>query len=171
MRRIRTIVLVLGIAVLAGGAGLAGGVAGAQNPRVQERLSQTRLGRAILARLGRRATLNAELNLTDAQRQAIAQTLKEHKQEIARAAEPVVADRRALRALVLADTPDEAAIRKAAGDLSGAIGDAAVVLSRVKTDIVTKAQLTPEQRKKIAKFRAANDDAADEFLSELEKSQ
>jgi Spy/CpxP family protein refolding chaperone len=163
---------VLGIALLAGGAGAvavtsAAGGGGA----VAQRFGQTAVGRLIMGRLGRLMALRADLNLTDEQRTAVRETLQEHKKEIAQAVRPVAQQKRALRDAVLAEKPDDAAIHKAADELGQRIGDAAVVLAKVKGELVTKAKLTPDQMKKLSDFRSSNDASLDEFFAQVEQSQ
>jgi Spy/CpxP family protein refolding chaperone len=116
-------------------------------------------------------TLRAELNLTDQQRDAIKSAMQTHKQEILAAVKPAIDAKRTLRDAVLAEKSDDAAIRKAADDLGKKVGDAAVVIARVKSDVASKANLTPEQMKKIADFRAENDASTDNLLKELGGAQ
>ncbi len=62
---------------------------------------------------------------------------------------PVAEKRRALRDATLAENPNEATIRDAADELGKAIGDAAVVGSKIKAEI--HKVLTPEQQEKICR--------------------
>jgi Spy/CpxP family protein refolding chaperone len=163
--------MLIGFSVCAGGAGLAAGAATAPGSAVPQRLADTRLGKLVMGRIGRGMVLRSELDLTDAQRDAIKQTLQSHKKEIKQAVQPVVEKRRALREAVLADKPDDAAIRKSAIELGSAIGDAGVTLAKIKSEVKTKANLTPEQVKKLNEFRSENDAAIDQLLAEIDKAQ
>lgn len=162
MRKSFWVASVLGLGIVVGSAALYAAPAGGEGAGGGYGV----IGRMIRAQIGRAMTLKAELNLTDAQRGAIRESLKSHKSEIAGALKPVVEARRELRDAVLAEKTDDAAIRKAADDLGKRIGDAAVVMAKVKADVMDKAQLTPEQVEKIADFRAESDASIDNFLSE-----
>jgi Spy/CpxP family protein refolding chaperone len=95
--------------------------------------------------------LRSELNLTDAQKAKIKDTVAAKKPEIARVAQGVWEKRTALADAVLADRPDEQAIRKAADELGKAIGDAAVLASKVAGEV--KPVLGSEQWDMIQKCR------------------
>jgi len=136
-------------------------------------------GGGIFARIhqahcGRMAALHAGLNLSDGQRESVHETLKSRRVDIATAIKPVVVAKHALRDAVLADNPDDAAIRDAADVLGTSIGDAAVALAKIKVELVKNARLTPEQMKKIADFRAETAASVDALmstiLSEVERS-
>lgn len=162
----------LGIGLLAGAVGVSA-AAPATNASggPDGRWGRGPIARFIQARMGRAMTLRAELNLTDQQRDAIKTAMQSHKQEIVAAVKPAIDAKRTLRDAVLADKSDDAAIRKAADDLGKKVGDAAVVIARVKSDVASKANLTPEQMKKIADFRAENDASTDNLLKELGGAQ
>jgi Spy/CpxP family protein refolding chaperone len=168
MKKSLICISVLGFALLAGGAG-AVAVSTAAGTAPMQKLRDTAVGRLIMGRLGRLMALRADLNLSDAQRTAVRETLQAHKKEIARAVKPVAEQKRALRDAVLAEKPDDAAIHKAADELGHRIGDAAVVLSKVKGELVNKANLTPDQMKKLGEFRSANDASLDEFFAQVEQ--
>lgn len=167
MRRLAICAALIGFSVLAGGAALAGKGEAAAG----QRLMDTRLGKLVMGRAGRAATLRSELNLTDTQRDAIKGVIQSHKKEIAKVAKPVMEKKRALRDAVLAETPDESAIRKASSDLGTSLGDAAIELARVKAEIKAKANLSPEQLKKISQFRADNDLAMDDYFKQLDVAE
>lgn len=156
----------LGTALLAGGLGVA-----AANQTPGHRFGNSPLGRLVMAHMGRMMTLKAELNLTDSQRDAIKETVKSHKSDLATAIKPAVDAHRVLRDKVMSDTPDDASIRKAAADLGKKIGDAAVAIAKVKSEAAGKANLTQDQKTKLEDFRAANDASVDEFLTKLEKPE
>lgn len=146
-----------------GGAGLANTQAG---QAMGNRIAQTRIGRLITGRLARLRALRSDLNLTDAQKQAVRETIQAHRADLKAAVTPVVEKRRALRDAVLSDQNDEAAIRSAADDLGKALGNAAVEINKVKAELKTKAGLTPDQMQKIDEFRAQNDAEVDQFIKE-----
>jgi Spy/CpxP family protein refolding chaperone len=97
------------------------------------------------------------------QREQIRGIVKSHRREIAAVLRPVADKRRALRDATLAENANEAAIRTAADELGKAIGDAAVVGSKIKAEV--RPVLTPEQRDKITKFRQQSESAVDKFLT------
>jgi len=167
MRKSLLLTSFLGTAILAGGLGAAAN----SEHGPMHRFGESPFGRLIMARMGRAMTLRAELDLTDAQRDAIRDTLKADKQELAAALKPAVDAHRVLRDAVLADKTDDTAIRKAADDLGKKIGDAAVEIAKVKTEIASKANLTSEQMKKINDFRAANDASVDEFFDKIQNAK
>lgn len=167
MRRLAICAALIGFSVLAGGAALAGKGEAAAG----QRLMDTRLGKLVMGRAGRAATLRSELNLTDTQREAIKGVIQSHKKEIAKVAKPVMEKKRALRDAVLAETPDESAIRKASSELGNSLGDAAIELARVKAEIKAKANLSSEQLKKSSQFRADNDLAMDDFFKQLDVAE
>jgi Spy/CpxP family protein refolding chaperone len=121
--------------------------------------------RLVRGELGRIMTLRAELNVTTAQRDQIKSILENHHQELASTMQAVVEKRRALRDAVISGTADEKAIRSAADDLGHAVGDAAVVDSKVKTEVA--AVLTDQQKQKLSDFRSQSDHSVDEFLARM----
>lgn len=167
MRRLAICAALLGFVTLAGGAGLA-----AKGEGVTRReLMDSKLGKLLMGRAGRAATLRSELNLTDAQRAAVKNVIKSHKKEMTGAVRPLVEKRRALRDAVSAEKPDESAIRRASSELGSSIGEAAVVMARVKGEIKAKANLSPQQMKKISEFRSANDVAVDDFFKQIDVAE
>jgi Spy/CpxP family protein refolding chaperone len=109
--------------------------------------------------------LHSDMDVTKDQREKIHGVLKEHRGEIAGVVKPLVEKRRALRDAVMAQNPDEAAIRSAANDLGKAIGDAAVLASKVKPEICKV--LTSEQKEKLKEFRQESDKKVDEFVETI----
>ena len=77
----------------------------------------------------------------------------------------VVSKRRALRDAVLADQPDEEAIRSAAKTLGNQIADAAVLASKVVAEV--KEVLTPEQIEIIRQYQADRQTAVDKLLDKV----
>jgi Spy/CpxP family protein refolding chaperone len=127
------------------------------------------LGQLISGHVGRWMVLRSELNLTDAQKDKIKETLKAKKPEIAKVAKGVWDKRTVLANAVLADQPDEQAIRRAADDLGKAIGDAAVFASKVVGEV--RPVLTTEQRDKIQKCRSECQDATTKFFEKATKAE
>jgi Spy/CpxP family protein refolding chaperone len=161
----------LGIGLLAGAVGVsAAAPATSASGGPEGKWGHGPIAHFLQARMGRAMTLRAELNLTDQQRDAIKTAMQSHKQEVVTAVKPVVDAKRALRDAVLAEKSDDSAIRKAADDLGKKVADAAVVIAKVKADVASKANLTPEQMKKIADFRAENDSSTDNLLKDLGSS-
>ncbi len=152
------------LAGVVGGAVIGGPLAVAGADKLQERhFKNSPLGRLIMGNFGRVLVLRSELNVTPEQKEKIHQILKSHKAEAAPIAKSLTEKGRALRKAVLADNSDEAAIRKAADELGKAIGDAAVLASKVGGEV--KPVLTQEQRERIGKFLREQDEAKDKFLS------
>jgi Spy/CpxP family protein refolding chaperone len=112
-------------------------------------------------------TLRSELDVTAEQRDAIRKIVQSHRSEIVEVAKPIVEKRRALRDATLAKEPNEAAIRTAANDLGKAIGDAAVLASKVKAEVAKV--LTPEQMHRVEAFRGQSDSAIDGLLEKFAK--
>ncbi len=123
------------------------------------------LARLVRGNIGRFMTLQSELNVTGEQRGQIRAIFQSHRSEIAPVVQKIVEKRRALRTAVLADNPNDQAIRTAASELGQAIADAAVLASKVAGEV--RPILTQEQRDRIHRFRAERDDATDVFLQKL----
>ncbi len=126
-------------------------------------------GRLISGHIGRWMVLRSELNLTDEQKTKIRETIKPRKPEIAKVARGVWEKRTALVNAVVADQPNEEAIRHAADDLGKAIGDAAVLASKVVGDV--RPVLTTEQREQVEKFRQDCQKATDKFFQQAMKAE
>lgn len=121
----------------------------------------------IQGQVGRLMTLRSELDVTAEQRDAIRKIVESHRSEIVDVAKPIVEKRRVLRDATLAKEPHESAIRTAANDLGKAIGDAAVLASKVKGEVAKV--LTPEQMQKVESFRQTSDSAVDGFIQKIAK--
>ncbi len=130
-------------------------------------LAHTPLGKMVSGQIGRLMVLRSELNITDEQRAQIRGMVVEHKTDIAKAAENVWEKRVALREAVLADEPDEKAIRKAADRLGDAIGDAAVLASKIAGE--ARPVLTEDQRDKIEATRKQCKAATEKFFEQATK--
>lgn len=121
----------------------------------------------IQGQIGRMMTLRSELDVSEEQREAIKKIVLGHRSEIVTVAKPIVEKRRALRDATMAKDSNEEAIRSAANDLGKAIGDAAVLASKVKSEVGKV--LTPEQQHKIEAFRQESDQSVDNFIEKLAK--
>jgi Spy/CpxP family protein refolding chaperone len=160
----------IALGLLAGGAALKANSTGADSMPGRG-APRGILGRFVEAHMGRMMTLRAELNLSDEQREAIRSTLMAHKPEIVGAVKPVIAARRTLREAVLAEKPDDSAIRAAADALGKSVGDAAITFAKIKVELAGKAKLTPEQMETIAEFRSGSDSSMDGFVKEAETAK
>ncbi len=111
--------------------------------------------------------LSEELGLTDDQRAALKSLVRSHRQEIRPLVKTLIAQKRVLQELVLAENPDPAAIRAASADLGHSIAEAAVLGSM----LAQKAQsiLTPEQFKQFREKRQNRQKAFDESLREWQE--
>jgi Spy/CpxP family protein refolding chaperone len=164
------------VGILTGGLVLAGGVTLASSLMAQAPASSESnggpgayKGRPILNfirnHFHRAWDMRSKLNLSDDQKTKIRQTVAGHKTEIAGMVKEVGEKRQALRDAVLAETPNETAIRAAADELGKAIGDAAVKASKIVGEV--RKDLTPEQVEKIRKFR---ENQRAEFEKALDKA-
>jgi Spy/CpxP family protein refolding chaperone len=111
--------------------------------------------------------LGEELGLTDDQRAALKNLVKNHRQEIKPLVQAVIVKKRALQEIALAENPDPAAIRQASADLGNAIAEAAVLGS----SLAQKAQsiLTPEQVTRFREKMQNRQKAFDESLREWQE--
>jgi Spy/CpxP family protein refolding chaperone len=75
---------------------------------------------------------------------------------------------RTLIAAVHADATDEAAIRAASDTLGRSVGDAAIVVARVKREVLQAAALTPEQQTKLGDIRNRVDTMLDRVVDALQ---
>jgi len=105
-----------------------------------------------------------ELGITRDQRIALKKLFIEHRKDIQPQAEGVMIKGRALRELILAETPDPAAIRQASAELGNAIGDAAVQASALAKE--ARSMLTPEQVERFKEIRQHRQKVFDETLPE-----
>ncbi len=119
----------------------------------------------IMGNIGRVLVLGSELNISAEQRKKIAAEVKSHKDEIRPVAKEISEKRMALRDAVLNKPGDRQAIMAAANDLGKAIGDAAVLASKVIAKV--KPVLTSEQQERIKNLRMANDKATAEWISQI----
>jgi Spy/CpxP family protein refolding chaperone len=106
--------------------------------------------------------LSEELGLTDDQRAALKDLIRNHRDEIKPLAKAVIAKKRALQELVLGENPDPAAIRQASADLGNAIAEAAVLGSSLAQK--AKSILTPEQLTRLREMRQNRQKAFDKSL-------
>jgi len=121
--------------------------------------------RLIRGQIARTIVLRQDLNLTDEQRAELRGILSAHKAEFKPLAEEAVAHKRALRAAVMAEHPDEAAIRAEATALGSVMGDIAVAVAGIAGE--ARQVLTPEQMSLIDESLAQREAAVDEWLGQL----
>ncbi len=115
--------------------------------------------------LGHRYRMNMlfdELRVTDDQRVALKKLFKEHRKDLQPAMEAVRAKGGVLRELILADSPDEAAIRQAAAELTKTIGYLAVQASTLTKE--ARSILTPEQVERLKEILQHRQKVFDETL-------
>jgi len=93
-----------------------------------------------------------QLNLTDSQKQEIAGILKQHRDEAQEFRNNLFKARTALMETITATDFNEAAVRKAAGQLAGYGEDLAVLRAKVFAKI--KEQLTVEQQETVQRIKA-----------------
>ena len=165
-RKMTVAIMACGVG-LAGAAFLAGGAAAESTPARaasvdQEGPSRGPLARFIHGQIGRLMVLKADLAMTDEQRDQLRGILKNHRDELVPVIKQVAGKREALREAVLAETPNEESIRGDAAELGKAIGDAAVVFSRVAGQ--AKTVLTADQLAKISEFRQDRAARLEQFL-------
>lgn len=120
------------------------------------------LGRLIHGQIGRLMVLKAELGLLPEQRMRIMAIVCREMPDLLRDLEKVWNRRNALRNAVLADNPNEAAIRDAAREMGAAIGDMAVTVSKTTSQICKV--LTPEQKEVVHKYMRDTDEAVAKFF-------
>ena len=123
------------------------------------------LRKFIMGQMGRALVLRSELDLSSEQRTKLMDVAKSKKSVVEPAVRAMATKKRALRDAVLAEKPDEAAIRKAAADLGTTLGDLAVIASQAAGE--AKLVLSTEQKQLIAKFLVDTDAAADRMLDEV----
>ena len=115
--------------------------------------------------LGKLRGLKEDLGLTQEQKVQIGQILKAHRDEIVEAVQDVYAKRKALMKEVRSEGYSERAIRRAARDLSDAIGDACVLRAKVRKEV--RALLTEEQRRKADGVLKDIQDSVDDVINGL----
>lgn len=159
MSRRSIVIGVIVAAVALTGLGIAWAVGpddGADSPRA-------RIAELVRGRFARMVALRDELDLTEEQRTEIRGIVQAHRDELRPAFVEVLRHRRALRNAVLAEQPDEAAIRAEADALGKAIGDAAVEVAGAASEARTV--LTPEQIQALEQAMADNQAAVDQFIN------
>lgn len=124
------------------------------------------IGRFIEGQIGRFLILRSEVNLTLEQKKKLVKVLHKHAVEWLGAFGNAWGKRDALRAAVLADNPDEAAIRKAAAEFGTALGDVGVATSKTVQEV--RPILTEQQRKSLRRFCDDTDAAVVCLVKELQ---
>ena len=132
-----------------------------------EGLGTAPIVRLITGNLGRLLVLKSELGVTGKQKSEIHAIVKRSMGEMVPSIRAVVDRKRKLRDAVLAEQPDEGAIRAAANDLGKSIGETAVKASKVILE--ARKQLTKGQIDKLTKFRSDQDAGVDRWLEEIGK--
>jgi Spy/CpxP family protein refolding chaperone len=122
------------------------------------------LERMALGHMYRMNMLCEELGITEDQRVALKKLFKEHRKDLQPLAEDVMAKGRALRELILEETPDHAAIRQVSADLGNAIADMAIQASLLAKE--ARSILTPEQIARFKEMRRHRQKVFDETLRE-----
>jgi Spy/CpxP family protein refolding chaperone len=155
------------VGVLAGGLATAGVTAaphaGPGAAWLKGRAADTPLGRLITGSIGRWMVLRSELNLTEQQRNEMRDVLVSHRPQIAETIRSLHAKRIVLRDTVLQGQSEDQ-IRAAAAELGNVIADASVKASKLRNQVAPI--LTEEQRKRIGKFVADQDQAVGRFLEQ-----
>ena len=142
-----------------GGCGFMQGFLGRGNPAVKE---------FAFDRLYAMMTLKKQLKLTGEQRDDLRAILMDHKEEIRPVVDDCIAKKRSLEQAVLAENPDENAIRLAADEMAQTLGDAAVLVSKLVVE--SRSVLTPEQQGLLQNFRSERHASVDRLLIELRKT-
>jgi Spy/CpxP family protein refolding chaperone len=132
-----------------------------------ETLGQSPFAKLITGNIGRLLVLRSELGITADQKNKIIGIVKSHRHEIRPVVKTIVEKRRALREAVLNKPGDETAIRGAASEMGKAIGDAAVLASKIVAQV--KPELTSKQIERIEKFRADTQKATTDWLDQIGK--
>lgn len=107
--------------------------------------------------------MGAELNLSSKQKQDIQDVYTKSRARNEPLMKQMVAERRALRALIHAETVDEAAIRAQSGKVAAIMADIAV--QHAQTAHQVRALLTPEQAQKLKSIQGKRDGKMDEMQS------
>lgn len=114
--------------------------------------------------------LHAELNLTDEQRDAVHAVIHARRAEIVGVVRPILEANRSIIRAVHSAPADEAAIRASADGLGRSVGDAAVLVARMKAEILQAAALTPEQTAKLDTIRTNVDASIGRMLDGLQQA-
>ncbi len=109
----------------------------------------------------------AQLGITDAQKDQVHTILRKYQPTVEPMIRKLVAERRALRELIHADTIDEKAIRKQAANVAGIAADLAVQRAHVVHEI--KPVFTDEQLEKLAEMGEDVDARIDGFIDRVAK--
>lgn len=136
------------------------GVAGYQG-----QFRNTPIGRLFTGQAGRAMVLRSKLNVTDEQRSAIAIIIETHRGELTQTVANIVKHKRALRDVAKDITATEQDIRRVAGELANAMGDAALVGQKMHRDM--QGVWTAEQKKLLDTFQLDKREAVDGWLSEI----
>jgi protein CpxP len=152
----KSVLIGAGIAVL----GVAGLAAGRLSAGAFPRGAHSDFGPRVFGRIAR------ALDLSDDQKNQIKAILKTHALEIEAQMKASASARRAVHDAVLAQPPDETAIRAAAQKLGQVHGDGAVLFAKIRTEV--QPILTDEQRAKIQTFRERMRDRSESGVKSFE---
>jgi Spy/CpxP family protein refolding chaperone len=106
-----------------------------------------------------------QLDVTEAQRDAIRKINESHRSEIEAIGELEIPARRAVMDAI--DTGDETAIREASGKLGAIMTDGAVLRGKIHAEVF--GVLTPEQKERARKLRADAEQRMDQFRAPRKK--
>lgn len=123
------------------------------------------LAKLIRSQIARTIVLRDKLDLSAEQRTELRGIVSAHKAEVKPLAAEVVTHKRALRDAVMAEQPDEAAIRREAAALGETMGDIAVAMAGIVGEARTV--LTPEQLELIEQSMAERETAVDQWLAQV----
>jgi len=123
------------------------------------------LRQLVSDRLEKLAELREELDLTEAQREQSREVVAKWRGDIAPAVDAVVEKKRALKAEVLVESPDESAIRQAAAEVGEELGNAALLASGFVCEARTL--LSPEQLEHLRDFCASREEKWEEGMARL----
>ncbi|MGE5610740.1 MAG: Spy/CpxP family protein refolding chaperone [Bacillota bacterium] len=113
--------------------------------------------------------LRSRLNLTDEQRTKIRDIVQSSRDQMQKTVREMMDKRLALQNQVRSDKPDEKAIRSAADELAKAIGDRAVLQSKIHSQI--RGVLTDDQRKTLEEFRQEHREMMDRMFDHWLREQ
>ncbi len=124
------------------------------------------LARLIRGQIAPAIALHDELDVTDEQKAELHGILVGRKVEMKPLVGELVRRKRALYHAVIAEQPDEAAIRREAAGLGDAVGDLAVAMAGVAGE--ARQVLTPEQVTLLKDALAERQGAVDRWLDEMD---
>jgi Spy/CpxP family protein refolding chaperone len=118
----------------------------------------------VSGNMGRLITLRAEMNLSPAQREQIESVLRAYRDDAAPLTREMIENKRALREAVLAETPSQQEIQRAAAAIGETIAKSAVLASDISREV--RPLLTEAQVGLLEKYAIEHDAAVDRCLAE-----